>query len=56
MARSQVEGEPSQMDITLYSGTLVLPLDINRLVTTDYLAEHFQAAFIEVCIVGGGEE
>lgn len=45
-----------QMDIMLGSGTLVLPLNINRLVTTDYLAEHFPAAFIEVCIVSNGEE
>ena len=56
IARSQVEGKRLHMDITLESGTLVVPLNINRLVTTDYLAEHFPAAFIEVCIIGASEE
>lgn len=45
-----------RMDITLGFGTLVVPLNINRLVTTDYLAEHFPAAFMEVCIVSNDEE
>jgi hypothetical protein len=40
------------MDMKLGSGTLIVPLNVNRLVTTDYLADHFPAGFIEVCIVG----